>query len=159
MKKSKVLILSTIVDALIGTEVAIVCGYVALKLILMLLGTYDQSDQGGLGLLFLWVPSAGIVLVVFFLIIAYALIAFELITAWISFKTNKKSWTIVHIIMLIVVSFIGLFFSAFRPQIVSTFISNWFVFAAVLRIVGYFSQKKLETITLDSRGNIGGKQK
>lgn len=141
--KSKMLIVSTILNAIIGIEVIIVCAYVLVQLLSGLSGLFER-ETFAMSAILLWLPQASIIFIVIIAMILFTLCFFALLTCYISFKNNKKLWTIIHIIILIIVSLIGLFFSALRPQIVSTYFSNWFVVATVLRIIGYSNQKKID---------------
>ena len=70
-----------------------------------------------------------------------SVIILNFFTAWISFKTNKLSWTITHLIVLLIVILAGEFIRGPRTLI---FYSAWFILiAVVLRIIGYFNQKKI----------------
>ena len=86
--KSKVLIISTIINAIIGIEVIIVASYILLNL---LLSVFEQ-DTFAISAIFLWLPQFGVILIVLIIApIIFSLAMFELLTDWISFKTNKKS--------------------------------------------------------------------
>jgi len=139
--KSKILTISTFINTIIGIEAIIVVGYVFVIFDSLSIDALAQFIAAFMSMVLLF--SAIPIFLIFFI----PIVAIKLISAWVSFKTNKKLWTIIHIVALIIVSLITVFLEgllqALEQPVAVTFFSGWFIFAIILRIIGYFQQKKI----------------
>lgn len=140
--KSVALIISTILSYLIGVALIAYDIYII---------KFIPSMRDPASAILLWMPTFGMLLVIF---IVFVIAAFELLTAVISLKSNKLIWLILHIIVLIIACFAGLLFSELTKFNLSSLFSGWAFIGIVLRIVGYFNQKKInrtgETLSIES---------
>ena len=133
--KSKILLISTIMSTIIGVAAK------ANAISLWWTVVFASSSGSALAEIFRFFLILATIYIWPIVLLVLGIFVFQIITAWISFLNNKKSWTIIHVIMLIVVSFIGLFIEAIveRPLF-----SLWlFLPTVILRIFGYFKQKKI----------------
>ena len=146
--KSKILLTGTILSIIIGVEAIIVCGYAVLKLFLFWWNSPKSAPEQ---LLFILTFTNVILIFVPIILFLLCLIIFELTTALISFITNKKLWTIAHIMSLVVLSPITFIVSEIPYlQSIPAYFSFGFIIVVALRIVGYFKQKRMNIAKCES---------
>jgi hypothetical protein len=140
--KSKFLIIGTVINTTIGIEI-IVRVFYALIWVSQPNNLFDQ-DVLNISGIYLWFPQIFFVvfkgLVYFISAITLVLIIFEIATAMFSFKNNKKFWTVAHIILFVIICFLG---EIFRGSSYLTFLHLWYI-GTIFRIIGYFKQKKID---------------
>lgn len=136
--KSKILTLSTILNTVSGIVIVVICIY-------MLQEKLPRDMNNEYYVLLLFLPVIGVILAYIVTFIGLLMATIEIITAWISYITNNKTWMIVHIVMLVMVSFIGSFFSFYLNLSISTVLYFWFAITIALRINGYQNQKSIKT--------------
>ena len=81
--------------------------------------------------------SYSILLVILINVIFY-LVALDISTAWSSFKNTKKTWAIIHIIILIILASVGTISGLFQSVGVGMLLFCFVWGAVVLRIIVYF---------------------
>ena len=142
--KSKLLLISTIIDTVVGIVVMIVTCYIIVnRFLLNLFSEFSIISALGQLLLLPFGMAFNIysILLVILINIIFYLVALSVLAAWISFKNTKKSWAIIHITILIILASVGTISGFFQSVGVGILLFCFTWGAVILRIVAYSKQK------------------
>ena len=132
--RSKVLLVSTLFSIVVG----------AIAIFNSLYAIWSAFTPGSEGMIVLSIIFAIPLLALFFGSIVSACGIFIIFTAWRALRTNKKSYHIGNVILSIVIFFLGIPLFVFGSEDVLESIVEYSVYALILRIFGYFNQKKID---------------